>query len=383
MTTRGSSLCPPHITSEAAVESISHAAGVDEFHILRRDAEHFVRSCDLRISKRNTTAVRWLKEAIRFTHQGKKTTDSAFHRVFELLQKRLDAVEMVIQSHRDLELESQKKYRHLANILKRDVLCCLEFNRSESEKEKLLINETTEILAQLNAQSKNLMQTMQYWQEVSDIKSKKFSASSEYVPYHMRHLLEVKATEEHQAHESIEIPGPPCDELVLNLRLNELKRAKQLCDAFILASIARRESFETNLTNLSSSLRSLDGLLKRLHKPMRLLDKQKSIFIFDVQDSNKLANEAMGDKLKQEEDEEADEEEDDEEELPKTDHSSCRGCAALHVRVDDCSIYLCSSVFKVQLSTQMLKDIVALRSAVKESGHKIDERNEWSELSDW
>jgi len=349
---------------------------VDEFHALRRDAEDFVRSCTERILKRNTTAVRWLKEAIRFHHPGKKTTDSAFHRVYESLQKRLDSVEKIVTQHRDLELGSQKKYRHLAKRLKQDVLCCLEFNRAESEKEKVVVNEATEVLAQLNAQSKSLTQMLQYWQEVSDMKTKKVSAASEYVPYHMRHLLEVKATEEHQAHESIEIPGPPCDELVLNLRLNELKRAKQRCDAFILASIARRESLETNITNLSSSLRSLDGLLKRLYKPMRLLDKQKSIFTFDVQD--KLANEATGDALQQEE-----QEEEEEEEPPKTDHSSCRGCAALHVRVDDCSIYLGSSVFKVQLSTQMLKDIVALRSAVRESGHKIDERNEWSELSDW
>ena len=219
---------------------------------------------------------------------------------------------------------------------------------------------------------------------------------------------------------SVVIPGPPCDSMILRLRLESIRRCKRRCDKIIARSCRAREAIESNINNLESSLRSLQGLLRRLD--VGPLNRQDM-------DSRLSSTIGLGE-VGAEANESSSEDEGRDRELiqsvvasetefgsgpgstrdptppplssstsssprlnsPRheqrrrtmtalvTDHSYCKNCVSTHTHVSDCSLYLASSVFRAQLATQILKDLSELRESVQRTGREIDRHNDWDDF---
>lgn len=357
---------PHHVTPEEAVDSIEHATGMSEFTSVRLDCEAFIKKAVAKCGQRSTT-VRWLKEIARLGIPGKKTADSAFHKLYDSLRKRLDDVEDLLLQQKNVETETQNTLKLQAKPCRIQAQSCLEFNIALNNKEKESINETTEILARINDTVKTLDQTLTFYKEIALLKSK-YGNAGVYVPYHLRHLMETKAKEDNQVHDSIEIVGPPTDETVLAIRLKELSKVQKHCNRIILASMHHREAIEFNITNLESRLRSLKGLLGRLHQPLdrRVLMRIGSVFRVSLVEDAKEP--------------EIEEAEESSEVDAYIEHSSCTDCRETLALVEDISLQLGASVFRAQLATQILKDISELRELVVKYGEEIDRHNEWDDF---
>lgn len=499
-----------HFTADEAVESIEHAVGTREFNALRSDCEQWIKKALGKLAKRHT-AVRWLKEAVRLTHPGRKVVDSAFHRLYESLQRRLNDVEGTVKEQLELERASQKLLKLQAKKLKNDVMCCLAFNSAARQKERQLVDATTELLVNINATMKILAQTQAFLLEVNRIHVAAASASKlagaraavagdvhhvgstgvfagalvgetardcsvsndsgEYVPYALRKQMEAKIRADMEGAEqqhrktvpsvaaarlvgfdgdsgngskncasnvvagsardtallklSVVIPGPPCDPLILRLRLKSIRRCKRDCDKIIRRSCLAREAIESNINNLESSLRSLQGLLRRLDVgPLNRhdMDSRLSSTIGLGAEANESSSEdeemdgellqsvvasasgaAAGSETKfgsgpsSTQDPSPFPLSSSTSTLPRlnsprhqlrrhtmtafvTDHSYCKNCVWTHTHVTDCSLYLGSSVFRAQLATQILKDLSELRVSVQRAGREIDRHNDWDDF---
>ena len=368
----------PTTTPEQAVESIMQSESAVKFNALRQDCEAFIRTANLKSTLRTTTS-RWIRAALRMmTRAARKPTDSALHRLFSSLKERLSELEEIIAHQTDKELATQTHLKDEAQRLRRAVRSCLCHNVLISQREKAAVDEATEIMVGANTQHLRVQQTLSFFCEVTQLKNKK-EAPDSYVPYHLRHLLakaQAKNADEANAEEatavlaSIEIAGPPTDELVLQLRIKELDRVRRRCAAIISASMAFREGIEIIIGKLESSMRALDGLLKRLRKPLLRRDTSMGPRASNLpppapEDAGSEDDEgfwAMHSSL-------------------EPDHAStCKGCNETQSYVESCALHLGASVFRVQLGNQILKDLQELRDVVVEKANDIDAHNDWD---DW
>lgn len=362
------------ITPEQAVESILRTESSVEFDSLRRDCEGFIRKAILKSTLRTTTFP-WIRAAVRLVSSARKPNDTAFHRLYNSLCLRLSELEEIIARQTDKELAAQTHLKTEAQRLRRDVKSCLDHNLAVSQREKAAVDETTEILASCCTQHTRVQQTLAFFCEVTQLKNKK---EDPYVPYHLRH--QNKEAEEVAVHVSIEIAGPPTDELVLQLRMKELDRVRRQCTAIISASMALRETIENTIGKLESSMRALDGLLKRLRKPLLRRDTSTSPRASSLppppplplppppappEDAGSEDDEASGAVHPS---------------LQRDHASTCKGCIETHSYVENCALHLGASVFRVQLGNQILKDLQELREAVVEKANDVDAHNEWD---DW
>jgi len=499
-----------HFTADDAVESIEHAVGARAFIVLRLDCEQWINKALGKVAKRHT-AFRWFKDAVRLTRPGRKVVDSAFQRLYESLQRRLNDVEGTVKEQLELERASQKLLKLQAKKLKNDVMCCLAFNSAARQKERQAVDTATELLVKIDATLRIIYETQAFMFELNKIhlsapstsglaggvhyvgstgavagalgggtaRDRSISnGSSEYIPYALRKQMEAKIRADMEGQEqqhrktvpsvavdfadgttdrfdgkdagketktcaineaaaaaaardtallklSVVIPGPPCDSMILRLRLESIRRCRRRCDKIIARSCRAREAIESNINNLESSLRSLQGLLRRLDVgPLNRQDMDSRLSsTIGLGEVGAEANESSS------EDEGMDREliqsvvacaaagsetkfgsgPDSTRDAPPpplssstsssprlnsprheqrrrtmtalvTDHSYCKNCVSTHAHVTDCSLYLASSVFRAQLATQILKDLSELRESVQRTGREIDRHNDWDDF---